>query len=339
MFGITTSVVDVTRFKTSSRNPLVVDQRVIANDFIGYDKFYFLGGSANWANIRAVFANNIKGLKVIEEKDHKSKRVDVWGISDLDLLKEAADRLVLEKKPFLATIQLAGFHRPYTIPEDRGDFRLLDKSVDYKRAGFNSIEQLNSIRFSDYALGEFFKKVKQSSLIENTLFVITGDHGIPDEGGVNISKAYHIHGLERYHVPLVLFAPKILEPKEDQRIASEIDIMPTVASLVGIEHKLTTLGRDLMETKYDKSRVAFIFDSYAPKVSYSLLSDEFYYKMRNKDKEELFLFKDGAEPGIDVKTQYPEVFKKLSSLAHAFYEANRYFLYKNKKPKLESGPK
>ena len=74
---------------TSSRNPSAVDQHTIINNFNGYSKYYFIGGSTSWANIRGLLTNNISGLNLYEEKDFTSPKIDVWGISDKNLFLEA----------------------------------------------------------------------------------------------------------------------------------------------------------------------------------------------------------------------------------------------------------
>ena len=106
---------------TSSRNPAAVDQHTIINDFEGYNKFYFLGGSTSWANIRGLLTNNIQDLHLYEQEDYQAPKVDVWGISDKNLFLEATKVLKRQQGPFFAVIQTADNHRPYTIPkEDQG---------------------------------------------------------------------------------------------------------------------------------------------------------------------------------------------------------------------------
>ncbi|HRF17717.1 MAG TPA: sulfatase-like hydrolase/transferase, partial [Chitinophagaceae bacterium] len=77
IWAIITGIPDVTEFKTASRNPNLVDQHTILNDLKDYEKFYFLGGSASWANIRGVLKDNIKGLHLYEQQDYSSPKIDV----------------------------------------------------------------------------------------------------------------------------------------------------------------------------------------------------------------------------------------------------------------------
>ena len=74
LFSVMFGIPDVSPWQASAHNPLTVDQASIANAFTGYDRFYFLGGSANWSNIRGMLAHNIDGLKIFEEGSYKAKR-------------------------------------------------------------------------------------------------------------------------------------------------------------------------------------------------------------------------------------------------------------------------
>ena len=119
-----TGTPDVLEGKTSSRNPLAVDQHTILSDFKNHEKYYFLGGSTSWANIRGVLTNNISDLKIYEQGKYQSSEINVWGISDKDLFMEANKTLSANTKPFFAIIQTADNHRPYTIPaEDAKTFK------------------------------------------------------------------------------------------------------------------------------------------------------------------------------------------------------------------------
>jgi phosphoglycerol transferase MdoB-like AlkP superfamily enzyme len=88
-----TGVPDVTRQETATRHPLITRQHTLINAFTDYQKLYMIGGNAGWANINALIQQSIDGVRLYEERDWQSPRVDVWGISDLDLFKES-DRIL-----------------------------------------------------------------------------------------------------------------------------------------------------------------------------------------------------------------------------------------------------
>ena len=120
VFGMITGIHDVAEVETATSNPQIVDQYTLVNSLKGYQKKYFIGGSASWRNIRGLLNKNIPDMKIIEQKDLDYPRLDVWGISDHDLFATAHGNLTsLEtKEPFFAIIQTATNHRPYSIPKN-----------------------------------------------------------------------------------------------------------------------------------------------------------------------------------------------------------------------------
>lgn len=99
IFTTMTGIPDVNRSGgTSSRNQALVDQALMMNEFKGYSKYYMIGGSASWANIRGFLSHNIEGLHLLEEGSWKAPNTDVWGLSDLDLFREAAAALTKSPK-------------------------------------------------------------------------------------------------------------------------------------------------------------------------------------------------------------------------------------------------
>ena len=136
-------------------------------------------------------------MELIEMEDIDRPRVDVWGVSDLDLFKEA-DKILKDKKysesPSFIIIQTAGNHRPYTIPDDNEGFiKKTHRKDDLNKSGFKSIEQYNAMRLLDHSIERFFELAKKSSYYDNTVFVLFGDHGTADP------KAEHME-IGRAHV-------------------------------------------------------------------------------------------------------------------------------------------
>lgn len=333
IFGLLTGIPDVNSENTSSRNPLIASQNLIVNYFNDYEKFYFIGGSASWGNIRGLLSYNIPGLEIIEEGKFKSERADVWGISDLSLFKEANGRLKnIRDKPFFAVIQTAGFHRPYTIPDDHLKFEL--KNLDDKKiknAGFISLEEYNSLRFQDYSLGHFFEIAAKEDYFKNTLFVITGDHGLPDNAAKHLKKGEIYFGLTRWHVPLVFYSKRLFsEPKVIPDFASELDIMATTASLAGIGFTNTTLGRNLFSA-LPPMPYAFLFTYYDNPPGVGLLDSQYYLKCNAQMCHGLFDYTSDT-PEKDLSLELPDKAKEMQNYALGIYESAKYLLYHNPNP-------
>ena len=256
VWAVITGIPDVEYPNTASRNPAAVDQHTIINDYNGYDKFYFLGGSLSWANIRGLLTNNITGLHLYEEDSYKAKTIDVWGISDKRLFLAANDVLKEQTHPFFAVIQTADNHRPYTIPdEDKETFKLKKYSPDsLKRFGFQSNEELNAFRYTDFSFETFIEAAKKEKYFNNTIFVFVGDHGIRGDAGSMFPKAWSVDGLTTQHVPLLFYSPFLLTPQRIDKTCSQLDLLPSVTALAHIPFINTTLGKNLFDTMLKKIR-------------------------------------------------------------------------------------
>jgi len=318
VFTMITGIPDVNGATTASRNPLVVNQHTLVNALEGYEKYYFLGGSATWGNIRGLFAHNIPGLHIFEEGDYDARQADGWGVSDVVLFEKADESLRKEKKPFFAFIQTAGNHRPYTIPDDRRGFELAQAdNAALHDNGFDSLAAYNGLRFLDYALQAFFTKARKAPYFRNTVFVMYGDHGNPS----TLQTPWEQLRLTGFHVPLVIYAPALI--KRGRRIdftASLPDSLPTYLSLLGVPYLNTGLGRDLLGLGAKDPHFSLIEHA-------GVLDDEFYLRL-DADVARLFRYRsqDAAE---DVHERYPEKVAELRRLHEALYETSKYMLYHN----------
>lgn len=326
-----TGIPDVESPKTASRNPNAVDQNTIINEFKDYNNFYFLGGSATWANIRGVLTNNIRNLKLYEQDDYDAKKIDVWGISDKNLFLEANKILKQQTNPFFAVIQTADNHRPYTIPEeDKGAFKMLSFSADsLKRFGFESNEEMNAFRYTDFGYQKFMEAAKKEAYFDNTLFVFVGDHGIRYNGTLEyFPKSWTEQGLTCEHVPLLFYAPKLLQPKRISHVCSQVDILPSIASAVGIPYRNSSMGRNLFDTTSPAEKFAFVIDHDVKTIG--LAGNKYYYLKNLKTGKEELVSMTGNEP-VPVNAETDSIKRSLQRLTDAYYETAKYLLLNNKK--------
>lgn len=337
VWAVITGIPDVEYPNTSSRNPAFVDQHSLMNDYKGYEKFYFLGGSTSWANIRGLLTNNISGLKIYEEESYKAETVDVWGISDKRLFLAANNAFAKQKTPFVAIIQTADNHRPYTIPdEDRKEFSLKKYSEDsLKRFGFQSNDELNAFRYTDFSFEKFIEAAKKEKYFDNTIFVFVGDHGIRGDAGNMFPKAWTIDGLTTGHVPLLFYAPALLPPARINRTCSQVDVFPSVTALANIPYVNTTMGRNLFDTippQVPFPHAAFLYDYNIKQIG--MVTDDYLYEhnlITGKQDFRSSKNDDELPPNSDTET----VRKSLQTLSRAYYETARYMLLKNKKENKE----
>lgn len=172
------------------------------------------------------------------------------------------------------------------------------------------------MRFMDYSLAHFIKLAKASGYYDKTLFVIYGDHGITTDRSDHMEQGQIKHSLTSYRVPLIFHAPKILKPAIDQRLASQVDILPTIASLFGIPYSLRTLGRDLFDSNNDANRYAFVYSWFATPTKFGLIGDEYYYS-EQADQIGLYKYHD-KDFFKDYSKEQPEIFGKMQNLQEVF---------------------
>lgn len=334
VFATVTSIPDVTSFKTSSRNPLIVDQHLVVNALADYEKYYFIGGSASWGNIRGILEYNLADVHMYEEGSFENeRRNDVWGISDLDLFREA-DRVLTEeqktlKKPFFAFIQTSGYHRPYTIPEDNAGFELKDIGADlaHKRS-FVSVEEYNSLRFSDHALREFFKLAEKQDWYENTIFFIFGDHGLAAAQSENMPRGYVEFNLINHQIPLIIAGGPIKKARVINDVASQVDILPTAMGLLGRAYTSRAIGRDVLAKDKPEPGALIYGWAVSPSVIGFVQGDYYYHSQGGK--EGLYKYKSDNY-NEDISQKEPELFEHMKNLAQGLYETSRYQFYHNQK--------
>jgi phosphoglycerol transferase MdoB-like AlkP superfamily enzyme len=325
-----TGIPDVQENKTASRNPLAVNQQTIMNQFSEYEKFYFLGGSTTWANIRGLLTNNIAGLKIYEEENFKASKVDVWGISDKNLFLEASKVFAAQTKPFVSIIQTADNHKPYTIPaEDLNEFKKVDYPKDtLDKYGFDDNAQLNAFRYTDFCFQKFMDAAKKEKYFANTIFVFVGDHGLRGDAKNMFPKSFTAQGILAEHVPLLFYAPSILAAKRIAEPASQLDIFPSVAALTNKRYTNTSLGVNLFDTIIHKKRYAFIADPDMHTIG--VVSDSFYCGRNLNTKQINFVSVINDNP-IVMNNIMVQKQKDMLAITDAFYHTAKYLLLNNKK--------
>jgi len=327
-----TGIPDVENPRTASRNPGAVDQHSIINDFEGYNNFYFLGGSANWANIRGLLTNNIRDLKLYEQEDYSAKKIDVWGISDKNLFLEANKVLKEQKAPFFAIIQTADNHRPYTIPaEDKAEFKLLSMPDDSLHAyGFESLDEMNAFRYTDFCFQKFMEAAKKEAYFNNTVFVYIGDHGIGGNAQAMFPKAWTDQGFTAYHVPLLFYAPGILKPQRIHDVCSQVDVLPTLATFAGVGYNNTALGRALPLTGADSTHQPYAFIINPDLRTIGMMNNDYYYSRSLKSGRDVFVSITGNE-AVPENQATKNIRTHLQRLTDANFETAKYLLLNNRK--------
>ncbi len=217
----------------------------------GYRTMFLYGGQGVFDHKIGFFLGN--GYDTfLEEKNFKDPIYkSPWGASDEDLYLRA-DQLctsLYEKgKPFLCTILTSSLHSPWVYPEGR--IEPFPKDV-YRPPGFD-YEEINNFKYADFALGKYFRAIRDSNYFKDTIFVVVGDHGVHLRGKALIP-------VDEYRVGALFYAPYILKPEKITRPTSQLDIAPTILGLLGGSYRTTFFGNDLFRCDEDAEYVLMVY--------------------------------------------------------------------------------
>ena len=181
-----------------------------------------------------------------------------FGPTDEVLYKKSAEELSKMQAtgvPFYSQVISMTAHHPFTIPHE------LDRITLPERYENNMVgDYLRSQNYADYALGLFIDDLKQRGIWDNSLVVIYGDHlGLPkfslDKHGLELMS--EIYGREysyrdMLNIPLVISIPGQSEPRVLDNVGGQVDILPTVANLLGVSMgNQIHFGEDILNHSYN----------------------------------------------------------------------------------------
>lgn len=196
----------------------------------GYSTSFLYGGDSDFDNMRRFFMNN--GFEtVVDEKDFASPGFrSSWGVSDGDLFREANHflRKTSANGPFFSLLFTTSNHSPFEIPP--GSIQAVDP-------GENTVN--NAVHYADKALGEFLAAARKSDYWKDTIFLIVADHNSRVMGA-------EVVPIERFHIPAVILGADI-RPQRIPELVSQVDLLPTLLSLMGVEANHPAIGRDLTQ--------------------------------------------------------------------------------------------
>jgi phosphoglycerol transferase MdoB-like AlkP superfamily enzyme len=206
----------------------------------GYDTKFIYGGHGYFDNMNYFFKHN--GFDIVDRNDLADSEVtfsNAWGACDEDLFSRVlveSDKSFAEKKPFMDVVMTTSNHRPYTFPASFDA-----KDLKGRNAG---------VHYTDKAIGKFLEKAKTKPWFNDTVFVFVADHTASSAGRVALDP-------DKYHIPLIIYAPGFIKPQRVDTLASQIDLAPTLLGLLNFSYYSKFYGQDLTDAKNIRPR-AFI---------------------------------------------------------------------------------
>ena len=156
-----------------------------------------------------------------------------WGYPDKAMFENGMRKLPVNSGlPQVSIFQTQTSHDPFLIPDEEKYLAMFEKyiqndliSLPLTTGEYRKYKNMYaSILYVDEAIKEFFQAYQKLPNYENTVFIITGDHRLPE-----IPLATTI---DRFHVPIMIFSPKLNRPKRMHGVTSHFEITPTILSLL-----------------------------------------------------------------------------------------------------------
>ena len=196
----------------------------------GVNTLFFTTHDAQFDNMSGFALGN--GIQqVISEPDYdKDEVVSTLGVPDhvmYDKALEMFDSKHAAGQPFCAVMLSSSNHPPYNIPD----------GIDFKPRSSEASKQV--AEYADWAMRRFLDKASARDWFDSTLFIITGDHGKAIDNDYAISLSYN-------HIPILFYSPANISPEVRDDMASQMDIMPTAADMLGLEFTNRSFGIDLL---------------------------------------------------------------------------------------------
>jgi phosphoglycerol transferase MdoB-like AlkP superfamily enzyme len=195
----------------------------------GYQTKFIYSGYSAFDNMQDYFSAN--SFEEVEGGDFRPEEItfkNAWGVCDEDLYRRVVrecDTAFAAGKPFFHLCLTTSNHRPFTfppaanIPPGKG--------------------RLRGVRYTDYAIGKFLAEARTKPWFDNTIFLFIADHCASSAGKAEVTVA-------SYHIPLLIYAPKLVKPGTVEALGSQMDVAPTLLALLNFSYTSKFFGRDLL---------------------------------------------------------------------------------------------
>ena len=174
-----------------------------------------------------------------------------WAIWDEPFLQFFANEMSKMKQPFMTSVFTASSHHPFAVPEK------------YKKQFVEEeLEIHKCIRYTDMSIGKFFYTASRQPWFKNTIFVFTSDH-------TNMSNhAEYQTDLGGFCSPIIIYDPSRPEGKTVDKIAQQIDILPTILGMLNYTKPYFGFGIDVLNTPKEDTWAVNYLNGYYQYVRY-----------------------------------------------------------------------
>ncbi len=274
-----------------------------------------------WYYYRRTIHPNMGSGKYYDASNLKIKTAGYYGEwpSDIEFFEKAMDIVLNDEsdKPFMTWLTTVTSHQPYSTSSTYGDLYL-----DYfKGEGYSTSTSryLSKLKVVDEAIKTLINRLTEAGELDNTVIVLLADHY---PYGLNKTQVAEMikHDLKDYEIertPFVIYNPS-MTPKSFTEYNSYINLVPTLANLMGLEYDPRLyMGTDLLSDDYE-SRVVFADGSWKNEIAYY-----------NASTSKITYYGDKIYTDEEIQKINSEISLKISMSSTAI--KNNYFNYLNQK--------
>ena len=248
-----------------------------------YNTSFYYGGDINFYNLRTFVLQGKYG-KIVSKEDFPSElgKKSKWGVPDDFLFKRALEDLKSEKVPFMKTIYTISSHPPFDVP--------------FSKIKGDSVQQkyLNSVAYTDSCLGNFINEFRKSSLWQNTLLIITADHGPMHPGPEGITYS------ERYRIPMIWTGGVIDTIRRIETITRQIDFGASLIHQLGWQTDPSRFSKDFFTSQ------PHAFYMLETGWGYVVPEGKYYFDQDTKD-----FVKNPYTKGNPVNSSFPKAYMQV----------------------------
>jgi phosphoglycerol transferase MdoB-like AlkP superfamily enzyme len=286
----------------------------------GYQTTFVTPSDMEWASWRGF----LKGHGFDDVLDYRdlacAEMISSWGVEDRCMVDKVVDLIASAgTQPFFVTGWTTQTHHPY---EPSPGLPLLDLLRESTPDDWELGRYLNVVHETDRHLARIFEAVRRAGLEQDTLIVVTGDHGqafgYPHDTYVQGRTVYE----EDVHVPLMMWYPRRYKATARvPAVGSHVDLAPTIVELIGLPAAPDWQGRSLFD------------ESHPGRAYFYVAEDHFRLAVREANWKYIYSVRDGREELYDlqadpleqrnVAAQHPGRCHRLRQRLAAWTEANR----------------
>lgn len=272
----------------------------------GYRSVFFQSATENFERRRMLVDNfgydDFFPLEAMNKEGYQE--ANYFGYED-DIMLDPSRKWLEEnagKGPFFASYLTITAHHNYGVPDRYGKKDYSDDEV------VNRYQ--NTVRYQDFFLKNLFQQYKDMGLYEDTVFIVLGDHG---EGFGEHDRFQHDNVIynEGLRIPLFVHDPRNPEARRIEAPVNELDVLPTVADLLGYDIGGGTYpGFSILDPPKDRTLMASCYQEQNCLTSIQG-DDKYIYHYGNKGEEFFDLSKDSDERKNIIDKQDDEKIKGL----------------------------